>query len=316
MPNTNGLISCRDVAATGDADSNFFLREGESLVVPSPLVIESPDTQTQATVSLDNNGVLLMVTDEIQIQSLNNFTVVIGDAGGGGGGFATRPFNTQTEPGGISIFNGSSSAIPTYFTTYVASVSGGGLTAGHLQTYGYVGAAVKEIIDFSSDGATATVGDSGTVGGSVLSVTGPQGLSRVFDSKYNPVPVIPPITITTVFTTDQALAPGLIQSQPFVLPAGFFMLQAQFVYQNLPPFNFPVNGSITAYVELQSFASINVSAVQLAVPASGTANAPSFTSGIFGNSTLSTTTRIVLEIDGSWNFGGGGQITFQIVKFG
>jgi len=316
MSNENGLISSNDVSATGATGSNFFLRKGVPLAVPSPFQIISPDTTDVAVLSVDNNGSFVLTSNSIALEAQNNFNIAVGNATGGGAGFLSKPVDQVAGAGGISIFNGSASATPTYFTTFNASVNAGGLTAGNLQTFGYSGANVKEITSFTADGSSAIVGDASTVGGAVLSVNGPQGPSRVFDPKYNPVPVIPAVAITTVFTTEQALEPGLIQSQPFVLPPGFFQLQAQIVLQNLPPFNLPVNGFITAYVELQSFASINVSAVQLAVPASGTGNAPSFASGIFGNSTLSTTTKIVLEIDGSWNFGDGGQITFQIVKFG
>lgn len=63
MSNANGLLSSRDVAATGAYDSNFFVRKGEALVLPSPLQIISADTTKVGTIAEANSGVMTLSTD-------------------------------------------------------------------------------------------------------------------------------------------------------------------------------------------------------------------------------------------------------------
>ncbi len=62
MPNTNGLFSSRDVSATGDADSNFFVRVGDPIAVPSPLQVVSSDATKVLTISEANNGTATIET--------------------------------------------------------------------------------------------------------------------------------------------------------------------------------------------------------------------------------------------------------------
>lgn len=54
--NTNGLVSCRDVSATGAVDSNFFIRKGQPIAVPSPFGIVSQDGTKTTTISVENSG--------------------------------------------------------------------------------------------------------------------------------------------------------------------------------------------------------------------------------------------------------------------
>lgn len=56
--NSNGLLSCRDVAATGAVASNFYVRKGDPITMKSPLVIVSPNGADTATISEANGGVL------------------------------------------------------------------------------------------------------------------------------------------------------------------------------------------------------------------------------------------------------------------
>jgi hypothetical protein len=60
MSNSNGLVSSKDVASTGAFNSNFFLRVGEPIAVPSPLQIISPDGTDVATLSESNTGNLFI----------------------------------------------------------------------------------------------------------------------------------------------------------------------------------------------------------------------------------------------------------------
>ena len=61
MANRNGLISSRDVAATGAVASNFFVRKGEP--IESPLVINSPDGTKSAIVAESNAGQMTIGTE-------------------------------------------------------------------------------------------------------------------------------------------------------------------------------------------------------------------------------------------------------------
>jgi len=205
MPNTNGLLSCRDVAATGEVDSNFFIRKDEPLIVTSPLVIQSPDETKEAILSVDDdNGALTITSQSIVLNPDDNFTVVVGNATGGGAGLAVKPDDQVNGVGGISLFNGSDSATPTYYTTYNASITAGGLSAGHLQTYGYSGAGgsiVNQISDCTVTGSQITLGSSNTIGGTVVSINGFLGPARVFDEQYNLPPTAAPIATTQIAAT-------------------------------------------------------------------------------------------------------------------
>ena len=67
MPNQNGLLGSRDVSSNGDKKSNFYVRKGEALTVPSPLQIVSQDGTKIGEIVEDNNGVMGLST-EAQIQ--------------------------------------------------------------------------------------------------------------------------------------------------------------------------------------------------------------------------------------------------------
>jgi hypothetical protein len=54
MANLNGLISSRDVAATGAVNSNFFVRKGDA--IPTPLTLLSPDGTRTASIDVANTS--------------------------------------------------------------------------------------------------------------------------------------------------------------------------------------------------------------------------------------------------------------------
>lgn len=360
MSNTNGLLSSRDVASTGAYDSNYFVRKGEALVIPSPLQIISPDTTEVGTIAESNAGDMTLSTgsqiilapgvdtdvviatepsvagneagltitrtlpttqacsihldqtgtldispqqgglnlfSQGQTRSLSLYcdptgycaisngnngsdgTLIINTAsatnskltlqvrppigqssglkiinvtnaslqsanvsagidgalelsstfnavrvkadGGDGIGLIVAPSDEVLGASALNIRNGSASATPTNFVVYNASDSGGGLAAGHLQTFGYSnsGLTIREVMDCTVDGSSISLGDDGTVGGCALTVKGTLGDSRVNDPIYNPVS-----TWSTVgsFTTDMTSGQNF---NTFTLPAdGLYML--------------------------------------------------------------------------------------------
>lgn len=322
--NQNGLISSNDVSATGDQSSNFFLRKGVPIAVPSPFQIISPDTTEVATLSVDNTGVLTLDSQAVVIEPDNNFTIVVGDGNtGGGAGLQVKPKTDATGVGAISLFNGAASATPTYYSIYNASVTGGGLTAGNLMTFGYAGNNVNQISNFSVDGTSATFGEDVT-GGAVVSVNGSLGLSRVNDPIYNPVVVPPTTTITTVFTSGQTLNAGIITpATPLMIQPGNYQLQVELTLQNSTgsTISLPAGGSITVLYQpvpfptnLPGFTGLNITTAMLVLPASNSVNLPSFSTGIF-TVTVAENYGVSLTVVGNYDFGTGGKAIFQLVRF-
>ena len=56
MANTNGLISSKDVCATGAPGSAFFVRKGDPIAVPSPIQVVSADGTDTLTIAESNAG--------------------------------------------------------------------------------------------------------------------------------------------------------------------------------------------------------------------------------------------------------------------
>jgi len=63
MSNSNGLIPCPAVCATGDSNSEYFVRKGDFIVIPSPLQIVSPDGNEVGEIAEANNGNMTLSTD-------------------------------------------------------------------------------------------------------------------------------------------------------------------------------------------------------------------------------------------------------------
>jgi len=325
--NTNGLIGSRDVNATGALNSNFFVRKGAAISNPllSPATILSPDTTQTAVLAVDNTGVLTLASNAVVINPENNFTIIVGDGNtGGGAGLQVKPNTQTTGTAAISLFNGSASATPTYYSIYNASETAGGLTAGNLMTFGYSGNNVNQISNFTVDGSSATFGED-VVGGCVVSINGSLGLSRVNDPIYNPV-VVPSITITTVFTSGETLNAGSsTPATPLMIQPGTYQLQVALYLVNPPTgstISLPAGGSITAVyqpvpnpVGLSDFSGLNVTTAMLVLPATNSSNIPSFSTGIF-TVTVAENYGVGLEVVGNFDFGTGGRAIFQLVRFG
>jgi len=210
--NQNGLLSSKDVSATGDENSNFFLRKGTPIAVPSPLQIISPDTTKVTTISVSNSG-STVIDSELDLRFANNdgnvfftapdgtiFAVAVNN--GGDTNFQTSgdaqlnitsdgittiaPVTQSSGNGALRIQNGTACPFAVNFVTYVGGQDSGGLTIGNLQTYGYRENTINKVFDIDVFGETCIIGSSQSVGGTVLEVDGTLGLSRVLDGKYNP----------------------------------------------------------------------------------------------------------------------------------
>lgn len=133
-------------------------------------------------------GKLGVANNKYLTESNNNLAINNGDTGAVeiecDQGLVVVPNNT-TGTGKISVFNGTSSAVPTYYDLYVGGTTGGGISANHLQVFGYSAGLIREVFDAEPDGSSIALGDDSIVGGCVLSVNGPSGSGRVYDELYN-----------------------------------------------------------------------------------------------------------------------------------
>lgn len=112
--------------------------------IASPLVITSPAGNVDLTISEANNGDATISTAgniDISTSIINKYIDLTARE--------TRVYGTGANPtGAVSLHNNNS-----YFTTYSATNSGGGLTAGHLETFSYpAGGGIIKCIDIAPDG--------------------------------------------------------------------------------------------------------------------------------------------------------------------
>lgn len=355
MPNTNGLIASHDVCGTGAVNSNFYLRKGQPIVAPivaSPLTIVSPDGTKQGVISEDNNGSMLLASGigdlslsagsgrlfiqspntlvSTQITQENSGSLVIVNGSGpvqitSDSGLIIAPLNAGGA-GELTLQNSTQSATPARYETYVASVSGGGLTAGNLQTFGYPTGLTRSIINHAPDGSSTIIGDSAVVGGCNLSVAGRVGanspaiLSRVFDSVFNPPPA-PPVGVRIIFATASSLTTGTLSEiiTPVVVP-GIYMLQARVNLQYPQGGTAPVFGtSINSYLQTISpsnyisFSAFNILPSMLFAPAENGDNDATFSSVAFVVPSAGDW-NLIVEVNGTWNFNTGGEITYQLLR--
>lgn len=147
MSNSNGLFSSKDVSATGDPDSVFFLRNGVPIAVPSPFQVDSPAGNSVLTISESNTNVATisnMGDIGVECLSLNKYINLTSRE--------TRVYPTASQvgaPGALSIHN----ADGTHYTTYVGGTTGGGLTQDHLETFAYPsGGGIIKCIDVAPNG--------------------------------------------------------------------------------------------------------------------------------------------------------------------
>ena len=232
MSNRNGLISSTDVASTGDPSSDFFLRKGEPVAVPSPIQVLSPNGGSVGSISEDNTGNLSLTSPAGVVIAPTNQTTAVAGNGTSGSGLVVKPQNEVTGAGVFNIQNGVTSATPTRYSLYDASVVGGGLNPGNLQLFGYSGVnygTIREIFEFIPTGAQLTFGDASTVGGAIVRVNGSTGVGRVYDDRYN----LPPSTIGAVVASigsgNTVTNNTILQSSQFQVPKdGYYQYTAGF----------------------------------------------------------------------------------------
>jgi len=270
MSNDNGLISSLDLSATGAVDSNFFLRKGQPITVPSPLEIISPDGTKTTTISVSNSG-STVIDSELDLRFENNdgnvfFTAPDGTifavavSNGGDTNFQTSgtaqlnitsdgvttiaPITQASGNGALRIQNGADCPVPVNFVTWVGGNSITGLTVGNLQTYGYTSVGGRICLDLDANGSEVIVGDVATVGGAVLNVNGTLGLSRVFDTLYNPPPTPHVNIVTTLFSTGVSIPTTGFVSPTFTLTPGVYQLNCEYTAFNSLDYAIPANGTI------------------------------------------------------------------------
>jgi hypothetical protein len=241
---------------------------------------------------------------------------------GSGNGFKLLPGSTGGA-GGLTISNGATGALPSEFVFYNATVSGGGLDAGHLALYGYSGGSDALILDAQPDGSNIILGDGAVVGGAVVEVSGTKGgsqlTSRVNDPVFNPAVSNVGVILTTSNTIVPAGNPGYFTASQTPLEPGLYMLQCEVKMDNSGSFSIPAPGSLLFYIadqngtNFKTFSEIDITNTMLIQPVPNTANEPSFTSAVF---TITSAQDITVgyEIDGTWNLGTDGNIDFQIIK--
>ena len=267
MNNQNGLISSNDMSGTGDPSSNFFLRKGQPIVVPSSFQIVSPDTTKVTTISVSNTG-STVIDSELDLTFANNdgnvffqapdgsqFNISVSNGGDTNlqtegvaqitivtdGVTTIAPVVQTTGSGALRIQNGTACPVPVNFITWVGGNSTTGLTVGNLQTYGYTSVGGRICLDLDPNGSEVIVGDVATVGGAVLNVNGTLGLSRVFDTLYNPPHVN---IVTTLFSTGVSIPVNGFVSPTFTLTPGVYQINCEYTAFNSLDYAIPANGTI------------------------------------------------------------------------
>lgn len=193
MSNTNGLIPCKAVSATGAVNSNYYLRKGEALSVPSPLTVISADASKSASVSVDNDGSCTIV---------NN--------------------NVDASFGSIYLECAESAVSDVFIVSYPSSEVAAGIIVNNMAGAGFDEAA-QYYCDV--DGAALVASSTGIVrlGNSsletpVVEVVGSGGNGTVYDTLYKPVNKV--ITLQPATTGNVALT-----LNPYPLDAGTYRLE-------------------------------------------------------------------------------------------
>jgi hypothetical protein len=200
---SNGLIECTSVCGNGAIDSAFYLRSGAPIA--SPLQIVSPDGTQVLSLSEANDGTATISTNggPMVLQSADD-TILLKAQSSETTGVQIQPVNETLGVGGLVIRNGATSSDPSRFGIFNSSVSGGGLTAGNLDVFGYSSSGptiIRRCATINPLGDSIVLGDLSIVGGADVSVAGSLGASRVFDGIYNPVPAD---TLSAVLTADNS----------------------------------------------------------------------------------------------------------------
>lgn len=226
---------------------------------------------------------------------------------------------TDGANAGLLIANNNSTGTQGY-QFVVGGATAGGIALDHLQCYAYTnGGTPKEIFDFTPDGSSVVLGEADIVSGCNVGVNGSLGVGRVYDTAYN----VPPTTsLSTIYTSPSTVSPGLIAQNFAVATAGLYQIQVTMLIQQSGgnPIVIP-SGNIVSFVQrpttpvnYRAFSEFNIISQQIIIPSlSGTSNSPTFASGIFEIPTVEDW-ELGIEVEGTWNFGTGGYLQYQLVK--
>jgi hypothetical protein len=193
MSNTNGLIPCTAVCATGKPDSNYYLRKGEPLSLPSPLTLVSPDGTKTGGIAVGNDGTMVFANDNNN-NPLGGFFMECAEAAQSDLIVASYP--DSAIAGGI-IVNNMAGAGFDESAQYYCDLDGAALVA--------------------SSTAIVRLGNSSSAT-PVVEVVGSEGEGKVYDSVYNPVNKI--ITLQPATTGNVVLS-----LNPYPLDAGTYRLE-------------------------------------------------------------------------------------------
>ena len=193
MSNTNGLIPCTAVCATGKPDSNYYLRKGEPLSLPSPLTLVSPDGTKTGGIAVGNDGTMVFANDNND-NTLGGF--FMGCAEAAQSDLIVASYPDSQIAGGI-IVNNMAGAGFNESAQYYCDLDGAALVA--------------------SSTAIVRLGNSSSAT-PVVEVVGSAGEGSVYDSVYNPVNKI--ITLQPSTTGNMSLT-----LNPYPLNAGTYRLE-------------------------------------------------------------------------------------------
>jgi hypothetical protein len=153
MSNSNGLLSSKDVSATGDPDSVFFLRNGVPIAVPSPFQVDSPAGNSVLTISESNTNVATIENlGDVVINTLASGGDVVVNADELEIHPRTNNFNSGSV---LTMFNRGATvnAYSAYYKMYVPGANGGGLEKDHFQLFAYPSTGgTSEAINIDTDG--------------------------------------------------------------------------------------------------------------------------------------------------------------------
>lgn len=190
MPNLNGLISSRDVSATGEVASNFFVRKGDPIPAPtlvSPVVIPNVanDETMVLTETTDGISVISNTGNSIQMQPASGDVFIVCDSTAATtAGLTVRP---RDDDNACAILRLETPNDAARYELSVSQTSTSGRSSNDLQIFSYYPGQVKLVLDANQQGNVVALGDANTVGGCQVMVNGPEGYSRVYDETYNPV---------------------------------------------------------------------------------------------------------------------------------
>jgi hypothetical protein len=200
---TIGLIPSQQTRA--NTTSTLYLRKGEPIITPSPLLIQSADGINEMELSVANDGTCDIIASTAGINISSTSDIYLKADGTNLVGIVMEP-TTDDGNCAFTMNNGSvGDASGTSYTFYNPSTTGGGLTAGELAIFGYSGSGpnIKRCFQTTPLGDEILLGDDSVVDGAIVKVCGASGEGRVLDSIYNKPTVADNFTVSNNLITNK-----------------------------------------------------------------------------------------------------------------